>query len=211
LKQVECLADLNSLELNAVAIAILWQWFSKHASALKNEIEGTTPFDAYFDIEDALKKIDPRLRFEIGSDTTEERKLALYVSANCVAEVVPLVLAIVDAAPVIDGWDVIALKPRKRRSLPFTFVDIYINPSDFLYTASCVGGQLDIVIYTYNINKITDVDFISGVYKLIEHEVGEMYFITRIKSISISPRYANTDGLPMGSLFDFIEQSSCAN
>ncbi|MEA2708029.1 MAG: hypothetical protein QOF78_630 [Phycisphaerales bacterium] len=81
-----------------------WQWFAAQEQALRG-VDGQTVADS---VEVRLREIDSRIGVEV-SDPGDPRELIFTAWSQ--AEAFPAVRELVAAAPVLRGWQIIALKP----------------------------------------------------------------------------------------------------
>ena len=87
-------------------IAEFWAWFVQHASDLARARPDESP--VLEELLQSLQGIDSGLFYEICTDSSPHE---LIVTAEGRRELFPLVEAVVAAAPRLDGWICIALKP----------------------------------------------------------------------------------------------------
>ena len=110
-------------------IALFWQWFANHEPDLKML---STSDDSFWDvILDQLKKVDGRLWFEMSSHETAPREFV--VTAEGKIEAFPVVSALVDAAPAIEGWEFVALKPPMGFDFTTTYEGVRFDPGQMWF------------------------------------------------------------------------------
>jgi hypothetical protein len=88
-------------------VEAFWQWFVAHQSEF-NKL--SNPDEAFWDLAlDEIKRVDERLWFELSAIGNAPREF--IVTAEGHVEAFPIAEALVDLAPMTEGWVFVALKP----------------------------------------------------------------------------------------------------
>ncbi|MFC5452588.1 hypothetical protein ACFPOG_30750 [Paenibacillus aestuarii] len=101
--------NLNLFEKTDPKVAF-WKWFKKRESFIEKNFESLKE-QILDEISDNLKKIDENLAFEI-SHSKEGQRRKLIISADGMADSFHNVIDLCNMAPVLDGWIIIAFRPR---------------------------------------------------------------------------------------------------
>ena len=123
---------LTNLFKSKNAEQIFWEWFSKHNATYYTDLE-TDRDNLFAQLSKQLKKIDDTLTFEF-SPVLETGKREFIISADGIKKTFPAVQKLVEAAPAIDKWDIIAFRqPHKELTVitlgdfTFDFKDAYFR------------------------------------------------------------------------------------
>jgi hypothetical protein len=91
-------------------IGAFWQWFTENQDRfMVMQAEGNESL--FTELSDELKKLDEHLTFEF-SNIQDNGKREFILSANGISKSFPIVFQLHEAAPELQNWDIIALKPR---------------------------------------------------------------------------------------------------
>src|SRR5690242_18357362 len=89
-------------------IAEYWRLFTELSSQLAQLTSAEDPI--YDRLLEKLHRIDPGLFIELSAESDHHRELVITADGN--SELFALADQVVDAAPRLDGWTILALKPR---------------------------------------------------------------------------------------------------
>jgi hypothetical protein len=185
--------------------AEFWAWFRAHAGELARIQSGEDPM--MDQIEQALDRIDKRLAFEIGPlGSKGARTKELIISAQGAREVFPVVQRMVAAAPAIDGWRVIALRPRQTGfAIQFGGTQLAAGDLRFRIGSSPQPGQpLDVSIYVKG--AAVDDNTRYAVYLLLDATLGEYDVATQLGGIDMRPESdAPRDARPLTELAAIVD------
>ena len=108
--------------------AEFWDWFQQDAGRLS---WATASDERAQDIHRHLVAVDPGLVFELEGDPGSAR--TLVISANGKAALVPVVERVVAGAPSVQGWSIVALRPRLGTNLGVSYRGFEIAPDEFWF------------------------------------------------------------------------------
>lgn len=143
------------------------------------------PTEAFLkQIEKRLHRIKGGLAFQIGkvSDIWQ-----IEVSADGIRDRIPTVRKIVDAAPPIPGWKVVAFRQPTEAGLSIQMGEQTIDESSIWYRASDGPQSLNLEIF---IAGVTDANFETMThiaFLFLDSMVGEYAVMTRFASIEFFP------------------------
>ncbi len=158
-----------------------WTWFQ----ANEGDFPPTSEFDDAYggELSCRLTDIKSRLVYEIA--ILDDAKNELIISGDGVKELIPFVQNVVEAAPEIDGWEIIAFRPRMDKYVSFTlnFGDRNFNPKELWCWSRVEGRNFDLIIYHAEYSdKIRNV-LVNGTYVLLDMALGEYDVMTGIRYI----------------------------
>src|SRR5438128_2325080 len=88
-----------------------WNWFVRQEELFTFDPDNETEREKLFDrLAIELQKIHPNLTFEFGPN---EPRREFIISADGIKRAFPAVASLVEAAPPLDRWQVIAFRPRR--------------------------------------------------------------------------------------------------
>lgn len=174
-------------------IAEFWKWFADHAAALRTEPDLT---QTMLRIGAELEKVNDGLIAEIakGADT-----LTLVLSADGHEELFPIVQQVYARRPHVEGWAIVAFRPRGDLSSRIELGDRSIDPSQVKFVATRAGAKLDIDVYIPGYTTNEDMGSLAFVF--LDHVVGEYDMETKIGGIEFaSITQAPPDAKPIAAL-----------
>lgn len=126
-----------------------------------------------------LHEFCDQLYFEIGGHP-EDPKQELIITASGNPQFFPIVEALVQAAPEMDDWEVIAFKPPRGASFVIVYNDIELTPTELWFTPlrnkeepKMIGIAVGVPYYDED-NE--DENFNAAIFALIETVIGEKAF-----------------------------------
>ena len=164
-----------------------WTWFQANEADFPSSV--TDIYAAYGDeLTRRVAEISPRLVCEIA--VREDRENELVISANGDKELIPFVQAFVDSAPPIDGWKIVAFRPREESYATFTLNIGERDPGELVLEAEdlwCWSRVRDDKFYLI----ILHPDFSdenrellkSGTFILLDAALGEYDVMTGLHAI----------------------------
>ncbi len=153
-----------------------WSWFlTKAGNAVTH---GRVDFRVLNEVVDRLQRVHPHLvcEFGAGSDCPAE----LVISADGIRANFPAVRALVDAAPEIPGWKVVAFRQPRDIVGPVSLGGIAVRPDDvwFSFTAEREVVQLRMYFRGYRETRINE--YAGLTFLLLDAALGEYTVATRI-------------------------------
>jgi len=158
-----------------------WEWFQANES----DFPSTAEFDAAYgnELSGRLTEIRSGLVYEIA--IPEEGEKELIISADGIKELIPFVRELVESAPNINGWKIIAFRPRMNDYARFTldYGDRQFDPKELWCWSRVEDGNFDLVIYHPNYSGENRNLFVNGTYILLDMALGEYDVMTGIRYI----------------------------
>lgn len=158
-----------------------WEWFQANEA----DFPSTAEFDAAYgdELADRLATIKPGLVYEISIPDEGER--TLIISADGMKELIPFVRDLVDSAPNLSGWRIIAFRPRMDDYARFGlgFGERSFDPKELWCWSRVEGGNFDLIIYHPNYSDEDRNVLVNGAYILLDMALGEYDVMTGIRYI----------------------------
>jgi hypothetical protein len=156
-----------------------WKWFIQHQAELLNfEVDQERIFD---ELAAELQKVDPDLCFEFGPGKTQRE---FIVSAGGIKRAFPAVVSLVDAAPSLPQWQIIAFRPRRTPINAIEFRGKSIDPNDVQFTLLDNGETCGLYLFIPDIRD-DDFDLQQIGYLLLDEALGEYDVETQLGLIKM--------------------------
>jgi hypothetical protein len=164
--------SLPPTETVGAADLTFWKWFGAHAAQVATIKDGSEPI--MNELGDELHKIDADLAFELGVGKSGPKEM--IVSADGKKALFPVVKRVVDAAPAIPGWKVIAFRPRKDAGTAIQLGGQKVGPEDLWFEVLPTAhkpGPIDVAIYGAGFDGPNDRAFKQATFILLDALLGE--------------------------------------
>lgn len=158
-----------------------WKWFVKNENAIFDfEKDQEKVFDL---ISSKLAALEDNITFEISY--VKEGKREFIISAGGISETFPYVESLVNSAPELKLFSVIAFRPRIEgyEGFKLLYADRKFDVSNIWVYSSVKNGFFDLVIYHPDFNKEESNIFIAGSYLLLDMALGEYDVVKHIRYI----------------------------
>jgi hypothetical protein len=171
-----------------------WKWFTTNSPSLSKEPK---PIDVMNRIQEQLNKGHPGVLAEIGS-TKERRKLVLTADGD--RKIFPIIQRLYASRPTVEGWDVVAFRPRDINALTIEMNGQKLDPRAVRYRAQRSGDQLDVEVfvpgYVEGDKTMAQMAFIA-----LDHTLGEYDVETKVAGIKLLPiERADATARPLAQL-----------
>ena len=166
-------------------ISAFWTWFCTHRLEIEQALGD--PQALVRQIAPRLHRVHGELTFEVGRDAGGQ--FCFVVSADGIVRTMPAVEALVDAAPEVPGWQVVAYRPPKPDIGPLLYQGRRFAPDDFWYAPlmNDDGERLDLVIAVGEDEVPLDDDQVIGAaFLLLDALIGEYMVMTRVGAIDFA-------------------------
>jgi hypothetical protein len=166
-----------------------WQWFRDNGQRLRTLMYG--PDDdareaASEELRRAVNDVEPGLILELG--TTDEGTAQLIVSADGKPERADAVRDLVDSAPPLPGWEVIAFRPRiDCGDLAIAIQGERLSPEDVWFRIADGDNGLDLTLYVRGLTPANERMRCLGASLLAEHTMGEWNALAALGSLQTEP------------------------
>jgi hypothetical protein len=179
-----CLAAIALLPIAACLAdgdpaAEFWDWFHENAGRLS---WATGSDELAQDIHRHLVAVDPGIVFELEGNPGSAR--TLVISANGKAVLLPVVERVVAGAPSIQGWSIVALRPRLGTSLGVSYRGFEIEPDEFWFREEGKDGELALHVYLPGVGGPEEPLAMEAAKLMLHSAVGERDALLKIRSMT---------------------------
>jgi hypothetical protein len=164
------------------------QEFWKTVLGLQHDLmeQGNTLGDLYDKLLQKVQAVDPGIYLEMSVGTTP-RQLIVTAAGN--KDLFPVAERIVQAAPPIPGWTVIALKPRIGFPEKATWEGIQVRIADVrCKPVERPDGVLDLKLYVPDLHPENKNAVHNALLGALDHGLGERTFAEQIEGTSVAPK-----------------------
>ena len=160
-----------------------WEWFQQHESEISAISTGAEPI--VFEIGEQIRRVDPGLAWVTGTAADGSREF--IVSAEGVKATIPIVEAVVAAAPEMPGWRIVAFRPRQKSIVGLQFQDRSLSAESIFYISRPTKDKLDVDLFIEGLDASNAPDLIQACFLLLDATIGEYDVMTRIGELDFIP------------------------
>ena len=172
-------------QVNRTSADVFWKWFEQNERRLfQLETDQQNILDEIYARLSAYKQ---GLAFEISNERDGKREI--IISADGLEELFPAVSSLVEAAPELERWSIVAFRPRMIDYTGFTlnFEGKTFDPAEMWIDHSVFNDYFDLTIYHPNYKEEEKNLIISATYILLDMALGEYDVVTGIRYIDHEP------------------------
>ena len=156
-----------------------WRWFEKNIDTLNKFEPGME--GVLNSISEVLSNYNPNLAYEISQPVNGVREFV--ISAEGVIDEFQSVIDLYEARPELEGWEVIAFRPRVALDYSIEFSGQELNPEDLWIYWREEEGYFDLIVYFPNYTEEERNTFVEAAYILLDMAIGEYYVAAGIRYI----------------------------
>lgn len=184
-----------------------WQWFTAHERQFKDRTDPGR--EALTDeLLEHLHQVSDQLWFEMG--VLRDGTGHLIITAEGNAEAFPDVVALVDAAPRLEGWEITAFKPPRGFGFVLNRSGIALDPKQARFAALEDPDDpgffgLEVAFPHYDAGR--EDDFLDAAYTMLEVGIGELALAAQVHHLQVGalPADPESEGyLPLERLPDLL-------
>jgi hypothetical protein len=165
------------------AQARFWDWFQRNSERLLHfEAEQEALFA---ELSAELMRVHKGLTFELGPLQDGQREFIL--SADGIRKVLPVVQVLVDAAPPLPGWKILAFRQRKPLDLTIRLGGSELGADDIWFESQPEGQHTGLRLYIRGLGEANRRDLLQLAFIFLDCALGEYDVATRVGSIEFHP------------------------
>ena len=153
-----------------------WKWFVANSRRYMYLSESPDMENRLDEFQQQLNKIDERLAFEFLGNPTDHSEL--IISADGDSEAFPNVQSLVNAAPTIEGWQIIAFRQRGDTECAIKMGDVDLGPEQMWFHLETDGSKIGLNLYFGGI-ELTD-EVANAAFILLDNALGEYDMETKV-------------------------------
>lgn len=192
-------AKAEVLDETQQTVEAFWRWFAEQAPRLAT-LARDTPVDAMTQIDAEIMRVHVEIGAELAPGTPPEPH-TLVLTAHGIREHAPLVETLVAAAPKIDGWKVVAFRPRMAMAT-IEVGETTVATADVRVVATQQGSMIDAVVYVPSGQE----DPALVALPILDHYLGEYDAMMKLGAIEFQPlAKAPADAITMPELVKLVD------
>ncbi len=167
----------NKQDKQEKAIKEFWEWFLENRLRFSNL--PSLDHRLVNDLGSRLNRVEKGLTFQIGQD---EQGMVLEISADGIRDRFPAVRTVVDAAPPVPGWRIVAFRQpaRDATDIVLEFNGNRLSPADMLFTSRSSGNRARIVVYVPTVQHDVPKDLVGAAFIILDAILGEYAVETKV-------------------------------
>ncbi|WP_421535942.1 hypothetical protein [Priestia sp. D3YE.R1] len=182
-----------------------WSWFEKNSEDYFQLDENN--YDLLFNkLGLQLSKYHKELTFEFSVEM-KQGKREFIISAEGMVSAFPAVIKLVEEAPDLEKFNVVAFRQRQNSEQEIYFEDIVLNTEDifFTYREDKQMDCLDIVIYIKGYSEEND-QFIAAAFIMLDSLIGEYDVGVKLGEINFEPYQQEKEAQPILNLVSLVDK-----
>ncbi|MCM3020206.1 hypothetical protein M3582_19175 [Priestia megaterium] len=182
-----------------------WSWFEKNSEDYFQLDEKN--YDLLFNkLGLQLSKYHKDLTFEFSIEMNQGKR-EFIISAEGMVSAFPAVIKLVEEAPSLEKFNVVAFRQRQNSEQEIYFEDIVLNTEDifFTYREDKQMDCLDIIIYIKGYSKEND-QFIAATFIMLDSLIGEYDVGVKLGEINFEPYQEEKETLPILNLVSLVDK-----
>ncbi|MEJ9227758.1 hypothetical protein [Priestia aryabhattai] len=182
-----------------------WSWFEKNSEDYFQLDEKN--YDLLFNkLGLQLSKYHKDLTFEFSIEMNQGKR-EFIISAEGMVSAFPAVIKLVEEAPSLEKFNVVAFRQRQNSEQEIYFEDIVLNTEDifFTYREDKQMDCLDIVIYIKGYSEEND-KFIAATFIMLDSLIGEYDVGVKLGEINFEPYQDEKETLPILNLVSLVDK-----
>lgn len=182
-----------------------WSWFEKNSEDYFQLNESN--YDLLFNkLGLQLSKYHKELTFEFSIEMNQGKR-EFIISAEGIVSAFPAVIKLVEEAPNLEKFNVVAFRQRQNSEQEIYFEDIVLNTEDifFTYREDKQMDCLDIVIYIKGYSEEND-QFIAAAFIMLDSLIGEYDVGVKLGEINFEPYQEEKQAQPILNLVSLIDK-----
>ena len=153
-----------------------WRWFEDNSTRLfAFESDQENVFDQ---LQGALGKVDKGLTFEFGPVEGGRRDFVL--SADGIREVFPVVERLVEAAPGLPQWTIIAFRPPRSPDVELSLGRHTLAARDLWFAAHADGDRIGLTVFVPGLTEKNKRSLAHAGFLLLDNALGEYVVETHV-------------------------------
>ncbi|MDC0705461.1 MULTISPECIES: hypothetical protein [Priestia] len=182
-----------------------WSWFEKNSEDYFQLDEKN--YDLLFNkLGLQLSKYHKDLTFEFSLEMNQGKR-EFIISAEGIVSAFPAVIKLVEEAPDLEKFNVVAFRQRQNSEQEIYFEDIVLNTEDifFTYREDKQMDCLDIVIYIKGYSEEND-QFIAAAFIMLDSLIGEYDVGVKLGEINFEPYQQEKEAQPILNLVSLVDK-----
>ena len=182
--------EQKTKHFDAASAEVFWKWFNKEKTRIAREIDSGDPERVSEALDEVIQELSGEasgLSFLYG-DMKDNKECVITALGD--RDYFEDVKRLVDSAPKLKGWKVVAFRPAAKSTYGFRIKmgDIDLGVEDVKFQAfDLEGGKLGITLYPKGLTDENRDIVGNATIVLLDHTVGEYNAVMKIDSLIMQP------------------------
>jgi hypothetical protein len=178
-----------------------WTWFLKHSDEFLHLDEENVEY-LFTKLNKQLAKVNRDLTYEFSAELIDGKR-EFIISADGIYTTFPDVINLVEAAPQMIHFEIIAFRQRGKE-FTIQYNGIELDPSDVFFSYKAQSDHIDIVLYIKGYNP-DNQNWDGAAFILLDTIIGEYDVVTKIGEIDFRTFQDNLIMKPIMELPDIVD------
>lgn len=178
-----------------------WNWFSRHSDEYL-QLDDNKVESLFTKLNKQLKKVNENLTYEFSVELIDGNR-EFIISADGIHATFPDVIKLVEAAPKMDHFKIIAFRQRGKE-FTIRYNEIELEPSDVFFSYKDCIDHIDIVLYIKGYIHDNE-DWDGAVFILLDTIIGEYDVVMKIGKIEFRQFQADLSMKPIIELPEIVD------
>jgi hypothetical protein len=158
-------------------IISFWEWFENN----KYHYENFDGWDPTLEIiSEMLREVDSELYIDMQIDLDKDNEREMVITADGNIEKFPIVKEVVNEAPFISGWKIIALQQPKGEGYNLKFKEYELNSSEMFFYPHLMDDEFTIMVLDKNVQELDTDDSLYLGRSVVMDIIGEFDYATKV-------------------------------
>ena len=197
---------LNNIFHQSTEIEAFWAWFLEREQFYYH-LELYDMDDLFEQLGNALHKVNENLTFEF-SQILPNDKREFTISADGIRSAFPAVIQLIDAAPTLTKWKLVAFRQPASTPICIQIENISISYDDIKFKYHIHNRELALTFYVKDFTAPSPVHEVA-ICILLDALLGEYDAVTKIRYVDLAPlrdAEPSEDLFPFPTLKDIVKQ-----
>jgi hypothetical protein len=192
---------LNRLFRNGNKHKEFWDWFTKHSDDFFHLNEENYDF-LFTKLNKQLSKVNRDLTYEFSAELIDGNR-EFIISADGIYSAFPDVIQLVETAPEINDFKIIAFRQRGN-DFNIQYNEVELDPANVFFSYLVQDHHIDIILYIKGYDP-NNQDWEGAAFILLDTLIGEYDVVTKIGEIDFRPFQENFDNKPVTELPNLVD------
>jgi hypothetical protein len=165
-----------------------WTWFAANAKRYHDFTPGGPEQAGLFrDLDRALSRVHRGLQYAFDGGGGPEREFIISADGN--RDLFPVVQRLVEAAPSLPGWRIVAFRPRvaSLHDIRLEIPGVTVEASDLWYALAPEGDRVGIALFLPGFEDVRSQSALMVAFLMLDSALGEYDVETKVGSITTFP------------------------
>lgn len=190
---------MNWLPKRKDKVAAFWEWFADNKETYFELDDSAGRSKIFSQLEKKLHRVNRHLAFEL-SELLVDGKREFIISADGMVEAFDDVIDLVDGAPDLPLFTIIAFRQQQEEEVSIAYGEIELAWEDIFCTFEKASDEVNLILYIKGFTEENEDEFVSASFILLDTIIGEYNAGMRIGEIEFTSYEGQPDVRPVKEL-----------